>query len=120
MGSPQKRRGSKISVISEAQESEETPDNHKLTYKGKNGLEVTEEFHKQNVPVGERPKLTSRGPASFINRSVCGKTDEVFNACVGRHTDLKKIKAPDLNKSFWGTMQTAKPKLDFNAEQIKE
>jgi hypothetical protein len=46
MGSPLKRRGSKISAISEAQESEEAPSNHLITYKDKNGLEVTEEFHK--------------------------------------------------------------------------
>lgn len=45
----------------------------------------------------------------------------MFNACVGRHNDLKKIKAPDLNKSFWGAMQTAKPKLEnMNSDQIKE
>jgi hypothetical protein len=107
-----KRRSSKITAISEAI-SEETPVKKGITYVDKTGVEVTEEFHK-SIVVGERPKLNSRGPATFIKRSVCGKTDEVFDACVGRHNDLKKIKAPDLNKSFWGRMQSEKPHLDLD------
>jgi len=118
-GSPMRRRGSKISVVSEAPE-EETPSGNPLTFTDKRtGFEITEEYN-LDFGMGKRPQLTSRGPAAFIKRSVCGKTDEVFTACVGRHNDLKKLKAPELNKSFWGRMQGQKPELDLDSVQIKE